>query len=142
MAQQIRELHKTSLRQHSILIFSCGFDSVPSDLCAYLAVKHLNKVTGSIGQAEKVRGVMRVKDQISGGTFASVLGFLELPLSAAKELTSNAYVLSPGKPLQMWWVASADNLYCGAAQVAGKQRLKTTWVTKQNGKWAGFFAMV
>ena len=82
-------------RQRAIIVHSCGFDSIPSDLGAFLAVKYLREKVGAEVKVGKVRSSFKVKDTMSGGTFASALDLLEMPRNVLSELSSNPYILSP-----------------------------------------------
>ena len=55
----------------AIIMHSCGFESVPSDLGAYLTVKQLN------GQNVDLTYYLKTKGRISGGTWASFLNSIE-----------------------------------------------------------------
>ena len=71
------------VKQHSaaahstraILVPSCGFDSVPSDLCAYLAVQALKR-SGAEGdkpvEVGETVGLMKAVGSASGGTLATL----------------------------------------------------------------------
>lgn len=78
----------------AICINSCGFDSIPSDLCTYLATKELKHVkpTAQIGYVESA---FKVKGGFSGGTLATGLLDYERPAEEKKRLNSNPYILSP-----------------------------------------------
>lgn len=106
----------------SIILHSCGFDSIPSDLTTYEAIKKLQEVGGKDCPVGDVRSIFTIKDdEFSGGTVATLLLNLEKPIKVVKEMISNAYILSP---------------------IRGEQRLKRTLVTKLNGKWGAYFIMV
>jgi len=70
MAAKIREAHDAAKASGARIVFSCGFDSIPSDL----GVLHLqNKVKAATGApAERVKLLVRkMKGTFSGGTAAS-----------------------------------------------------------------------
>ncbi len=66
----------------AIIMHSCGFESVPSDLGAYLTVKQLN------GQNVDLTYYLKTKGRISGGTWASFLNSISLGLGEAKLATN------------------------------------------------------
>ncbi len=59
-------------RSGSIIINSCGFDSVPADLGAYYTAKQLGE-----GNDKVIKSYVSVKGSISGGTLLSAVEFLE-----------------------------------------------------------------
>ena len=105
---------------------SCGFDSVPSDLGAFLAVKHLREKVGEDVKVGKVRASFKAMDTVSGGTFASALDLLDMPRAVLSELSSNAYILSPR-------ASSSSGVSDGA--VPGRQRLENKWAARLPTGW-------
>ncbi|HET6505277.1 MAG TPA: saccharopine dehydrogenase NADP-binding domain-containing protein [Baekduia sp.] len=74
--------HARAVRTGARLIHACGFDSIPHDLGAQLAVEQLPE-----GVPLTVRGYVRAGGRISGGTFASALTGFSRPrqnVAAAK----------------------------------------------------------
>lgn len=70
MAAKVREAHEAAKASGARIVFSCGFDSIPSDL----GILHLqNKVKDASGSpAERVKlFVRKMKGTFSGGTAAS-----------------------------------------------------------------------
>ncbi|MCZ2394044.1 MAG: saccharopine dehydrogenase NADP-binding domain-containing protein [Chitinophagales bacterium] len=59
-------------RSGSMIINSCGFDSVPADLGAFYTAQLLGK-----GNDKLIEGYVTVKGNISGGTLASAIGMFE-----------------------------------------------------------------
>jgi short subunit dehydrogenase-like uncharacterized protein len=53
------------------IIPCCGFDSIPSDLGAYLVVRHMQKELGV--NCRQVKGYYQISGGLNGGTFASAL---------------------------------------------------------------------
>jgi short subunit dehydrogenase-like uncharacterized protein len=61
--------HAVAQRSGARIVHACGFDSVPHDLGALFAATEL----GASGKV-RMRGVVRAKGMLSGGTFHSALG--------------------------------------------------------------------
>lgn len=81
----------------AIIIPSCGYDSIPSDVSAYLSNKTLKSMpsplnVGSSVTAHKVRG------GISGGTISTMMTvFEDVPRKNFRQSTTD-YSISPGPP--------------------------------------------
>lgn len=99
-------LHRASYDRHhaqaestsALIIHSAGYDSVPSDLGAYLAVKQLRDSHG-VGCAELRTFSGASKGGVSGGTLATVLGAISgktegLP-GVAEAKARGCYALDP-----------------------------------------------
>ncbi len=71
------------------IVNCCGFDSVPSDLGAFLMARHIQR-TGS-GCIE-VRAAFRMSGGLNGGTIASMLNMLD---SGAGRRMSDPFLLDP-----------------------------------------------
>lgn len=69
------QYHQQALDSKCLILHSCGYDSVPSDLGAYLAVKALKERCG-VPCAELRTFAGASKGGISGGTLATALGVL------------------------------------------------------------------
>ena len=67
--------HEQAMASKSLVIHSCGYDSVPSDLAGFLAVNKLNDAFGVGCQELKTFGG-ESKGGFSGGTLATILGAL------------------------------------------------------------------
>jgi len=119
-AKMIQSEHRKALVGRAIIVHSCGFDSIPSDLGAFLAVKYLREKVGAEVKVGKVRSSFKVKDTMSGGTFASALDLLEMPRNVLSELSSNPYILSP---------------------LPGRQRLENKWAARLPSGWGAVFVM-
>jgi short subunit dehydrogenase-like uncharacterized protein len=76
----IDECHAKARDTHARIVTCAGYDSIPSDLGAYLAWEHARRAHGEDLAWVKVFAG-RTKGSLSGGTIASVLGILD----AAKE---------------------------------------------------------
>lgn len=88
--------HETAVKTGAIMLSAAGFDSLPADLNAALAVRALQKKAPS-SEVGRVQAAYKVKGGVSGGTLASMSEFIKLPTSAKTEIAKNAYVLSPIK---------------------------------------------
>lgn len=98
-ARAIQAVSDAALRSRAIIVPSCGYDSVPSDLGAFLAVRELRKVAGKGVDVGKVSGGALVRGGFSGGTIHSGMAMAEEGISKTIALTRNPYVISPGMPL-------------------------------------------
>ncbi|KAK4058073.1 hypothetical protein OIO90_000812 [Microbotryomycetes sp. JL221] len=79
------------------LVFSTGYDSVPSELTVFIATQKL-KALGKGVTAGSAMGSAIGKGSLSGGTFATLLEFAKAP-SKDKKVAANPYCLSPvGRP--------------------------------------------
>ncbi|KAF5317401.1 hypothetical protein D9611_003935 [Ephemerocybe angulata] len=97
----IAEYDFAATKNHTIIVPSCGYDSVPSDIAAWLANKTLKTYAAVHRPDEPFIGIKssisahKVRGGISGGTFASVLAtFNDTPTKVLRE-TSVPYSLSP-----------------------------------------------
>lgn len=88
--------HKAAAESGAIILHQCGFDSVPADLCAYLAVKAMRERHDC--QCSEVRLIMAdSKGGVSGGTLASgahLIANRDLP-GMAEVKARGAYPLDP-----------------------------------------------
>jgi short subunit dehydrogenase-like uncharacterized protein len=105
--RDMTKAHESSaLANKAIIVHSCGFDSVPSDLCALLAVQRLKAQVGEDAKVGEVSASFAVKGGPSGGTLASVLVMLESGIETKKTLM-DPFALSPSAsqrilPLPSW----------------------------------------
>jgi hypothetical protein len=68
-------------KTHSVIVPSCGFDSMPSDRSAYLSVRALKERLGSSAEAGRSVTAHASKGGISGGTLSTIYTMLaEFPL--------------------------------------------------------------
>jgi len=63
-------------------VHACGFDSIPHDLGAFFTIRELAGAAGGLSGPVALRGVVRSRAGISGGTFHSALGQLGRPRQA------------------------------------------------------------
>ena len=78
-AELVEQLHGPAQKNHSILLPSVGFDSMPFDLGAYLAVQEVKKVAGPKAQVELALCGYNIKHTVSGGTIATIVGGRDHP---------------------------------------------------------------
>lgn len=82
----------------SIIVPSCGFDSVPSDLAAYLSNKTLKSLRTPLDVGTST-SAFKLRSGISGGTFSTIMTMLEdVPKKDLKD-SGAEYSLSPGMAL-------------------------------------------
>ncbi|GAA5832119.1 hypothetical protein JCM11251_004246 [Rhodosporidiobolus azoricus] len=91
----VQRYSRAALSSKAVIIHGCGYDSVPSDLCAFLAVQKLKQLDPAV-EVGKVSAAFAGKGTLSGGTLQTALGLLERPQNE-KKLTAEPYALSPVK---------------------------------------------
>jgi short subunit dehydrogenase-like uncharacterized protein len=77
MREIAERYHEPAAAAGTRIIPACGFDSVPSDLGAWLMTRHIRE-TGGRTPAE-VRAYFRFSGGLNGGTVASLLNMLDMP---------------------------------------------------------------
>ena len=80
MHQMIAKYQTTANETGAVIVFSCGFDSIPFDLGVYYLQQHVKQITGSSLSYVKGR-VRKMQGTFSGGTAAS----LQATMVAAKQ---------------------------------------------------------
>jgi short subunit dehydrogenase-like uncharacterized protein len=91
--------HKAAVASGAIILHQCGYDSVPSDLAAFLAVNHMRQTHGSdVTELHSFAGKSR--GGLSGGTLATVIqlalsGALKKMPGVKESLARGAYALDP-----------------------------------------------
>ena len=91
--------HKAAVASGAIILHQCGYDSVPSDLAAFLAVNHMRQAHGSdVTELHSFAGKSR--GGLSGGTLATVIqlalsGALKKMPGVKESLARGAYALDP-----------------------------------------------
>ncbi|KAK4701077.1 hypothetical protein P7C70_g5161, partial [Phenoliferia sp. Uapishka_3] len=114
---------RVAVESRAVILHACGFDSVPSDLCAFLAVQQLKKVAGADVKVGRVTSAVSMKAYISGGTLSTMYTALDGP-KESKKVGSNPFALSP---------------------IPGNHKAKPTILTSHTfaGKrtWGGFWMM-
>lgn len=118
-SRQISKLESQARENKTIIIHSCGYDSVPSDLNAMLAVRELKQVAGPDVKVARVVSAAQAKGGVSGGTIASLLNIYDEGVAQLRK-TMSSYLLSP---------------------VKGNQKRGNPWVHEEPGLIGGFFIM-
>ncbi|KAJ3064308.1 hypothetical protein HK102_008235 [Quaeritorhiza haematococci] len=82
--------HNEAAANGTLIVPSCGFDCIPSDLGAYLVAHQL----GSQGQkAKQIKmSVVKAKGGVSGGTLHSAAGIASMPFSVLKKMNGLYYL--------------------------------------------------
>lgn len=93
----ITEFDFLATKTHSIIIPSCGFDSIPADLTAYLSAQTLAKASQGTVSVAQSRTSYRFRGGVSGGTMATVLSTLEEMPFARLKAASLPFAISPLK---------------------------------------------
>lgn len=123
----VRELitryHARAAAEGTRIIPCCGFDSVPSDLGAFLMARHIRQALGTA--CVEVRGYFQLKGGANGGTMASMLNMLN---SDAQAQMADPFLLEP----------STSH---GARQTASSRDLTRPRYEAELGTWIGPFFM-
>ncbi len=83
--------HETALAQGTRIVPACGFDSVPSDLGAYLLLREMRKRFGQ--ECVQIKAAFTVGGGgLNGGTIASVMNMIE---SGTSKALNNPFLLNP-----------------------------------------------
>lgn len=88
---------KDAVASRAVILHACGFDSVPSDLCAFLAVQQLKKIAGERVAVGRVSSAVSLKGAASGGTVDTMWTMLA-GSKESKKVGANPYALSPSAP--------------------------------------------
>lgn len=83
-------------KTHAIIIPACGFDSLPSDLAAYLGNKTLKAFAGPDSAVDESVSAFKVKGGMSGGTLQTLIAMLEEVPREKLVAGHRAYALSTG----------------------------------------------
>lgn len=82
----------------AIIIPSCGFDSVPSDLSVYLGAKKLKEIEGDkFAGIKNSKTAFKIDGGVSMGTFSSFISFFQDITSTEQWESMLDYSTSPGK---------------------------------------------
>ena len=89
--QMIDLHHETARSQGTRIVPACGFDSVPSDLGAYLLLREMRKLFGE--ECVQIKAAFTVGGGgLNGGTLASVMNMIE---SGQSKALNNPFLLNP-----------------------------------------------
>jgi len=82
--------HDQAAADGTRIIPFCGFDSVPSDLGAYLVARHIQNQLGS--QCREVKAYFQISGGLNGGTMATVFNMIE---AGQAERAKDVFLLNP-----------------------------------------------
>ena len=119
----IERHHERAAARGTRLVPFCGFDSVPSDLGAFLLARHAREAHG-VGVRE-VHGFFRMAGGLNGGTIATVLDTFERGLGGGAR---DPFLLDPPVPHS-------------EQQRARSQDVRPPFAVPALGAWAGPFFM-
>ncbi|KAJ7750096.1 Saccharopine dehydrogenase-domain-containing protein [Mycena maculata] len=94
----ITQFHYAATKTGSIIVPSCGFDSVPADIISYISSKTLRETSGEPVDIDTSVSAYLVKGGMSGGTISTMITGIEEVSADAQRVASAAYSLSPGSP--------------------------------------------
>jgi short subunit dehydrogenase-like uncharacterized protein len=88
--------HQSAVASGAMIVHSCGFDSVPSDLGVMMLQDEMRRRAGRFCQ-EIILCLESVKGGVSGGTVSSMLNFVESAIRDPdiKKLAQDPYALNP-----------------------------------------------
>lgn len=86
----ITRYHDRAAADGTRIIPFCGFDSVPSDLGAYLVARHIQNKLGS--QCREVKAYFQISGGLNGGTMATVFNMIE---AGQAERAKDVFLLNP-----------------------------------------------
>jgi short subunit dehydrogenase-like uncharacterized protein len=89
--EMIDKYHETAIKNHVLIVSMCGFDSLPSDLGNYLAVKALREQYNTA--TKHVQAFVKIIGGVSGGTLHTMLNALES--DGSKEALRDQFLLTP-----------------------------------------------
>ncbi len=87
----IERYHAQAAAEGTRIIPCCGFDSVPSDLGAYLVIRHLQKTLAV--PCSEVKAYFQLYGGFNGGTLASLFNLYD---SSQATLLQDPFLLTPG----------------------------------------------
>ena len=88
----IDRYHERAAAEGTRIIPCCGFDSIPSDLGAYLVVRHIQNALRV--DCREVKSFYQIRGGLNGGTFASAANLQE---SGQAARTRELFLLNPSK---------------------------------------------
>lgn len=89
----IDRYHAQATIDSTRIIPCCGFDSVPSDLGAYLVVRHLQQEFGT--PCKQVNAYFQMDGGLNGGTLASAFNLYDSPRA---DQINDPFLLNPSRP--------------------------------------------
>ncbi|KAJ7099360.1 Saccharopine dehydrogenase-domain-containing protein [Mycena belliarum] len=89
--------HYAATKTGAIIVPSCGFDSVPADITAYLSSKTLRDAAGGPVDIDTSVSAYVVKGGFSGGTIATVVQAIEKIPADERRIARIDYSLSPAR---------------------------------------------
>jgi len=93
--KMIDAYHTEAKNKGIIIVPSCGFDSVPSDLTALVAANHLYSTLPSHPPTKSVKlSVVRMAGGVSGGTLNSIAGLMDEGANKMVEMATDPYYLN------------------------------------------------
>ncbi|WP_330231456.1 saccharopine dehydrogenase NADP-binding domain-containing protein [Nocardia sp. NBC_00508] len=95
----IDRFHDQAVTTSAKIVNSCGFDSIPSDLCVYQLYR--STVADHSGELEDTTLIATVQGGVSGGTIDSARAMLEVIAAdpSKQSVISDPYSLSPDKSM-------------------------------------------
>jgi short subunit dehydrogenase-like uncharacterized protein len=100
----ITRYHDQAAANGTRIIPFCGFDSVPSDLGAYLMAQHIRERLGA--ECQEVKAYFQVNGGLNGGTMATVFNLIE---SGKTDQVKDVFLLNPEpKPAKQEAVRNLD----------------------------------
>ncbi|KAF8588826.1 hypothetical protein K439DRAFT_1405631 [Ramaria rubella] len=96
----IHQFDYLASKTRAVIVPSCGFDSIPSDLSAYLSIRTLKEHLGSGVEAGRSVTAHKIKSGVSGGTLSSMYTYLAVipPEKAMASLQDHSLSPSHGAP--------------------------------------------
>ena len=99
MRKMIDEHQTTAAASGAVIVHTCGFDSIPSDMGVYFLQKQMQEEHGVIAQQIKYR-TRAFKGGFSGGTADSMIAMMEAAQKdpSIRRIAGNPYSLNDGPP--------------------------------------------
>ncbi|GMF14321.1 unnamed protein product [Phytophthora lilii] len=98
--EMVCKYQDVAVKSGAIIVNSCGVDSAPSDLVAYLLAAQIRKLHGKDAKTGRVDFLITdSKGSVSGGTFASLIQMVEGKTSKELSETCNPFVLTDEKTI-------------------------------------------
>ncbi|RLN91295.1 hypothetical protein BBJ28_00018275 [Nothophytophthora sp. Chile5] len=129
--EMVRKYQEVAVSTGAMLVNSCGVDSAPSDLVAYLIAARLRKTRGKHVKTGKVDFLITdFAGSVSGGTIASVFQMVDNKTSEQLAETCNPYVLTDSETLKQKQLAGLVEANAVNAAVS---------FDKTSGRWTSLF---